>query len=426
MNVLLVGSGGREDALARKITESDVLYSVVTNENPSILKMAKSYIKYDGKIQSVVDFAVRNGIDIAFVSPDDMLNTDMVDNLRKAHIPVASPSFNAAKIETSKEYMRYIMEKYHIKGNIKNKIFTDKYEMENYLRNSDMEYAVKPVGLTGGKGVRVMGLQLNGREDAIKYAGEIIDRDGRVLLEKREIGEEFSIQAFTDGKNVVCMPVVQDYKRLYEDDLGPNTGGMGSISDKNFILPFINIDMVNDARSIISDIVNAMRQEGNEFKGIMYGQFMKSQNGLKVIEINARFADPEAMNVLTLLKSNVVDILLDIYSGTLKNNIVFQSKATVLKYIVPPGYGIKPVETTLNIKPGSETDNFKIYYSSVYGTMDTVKTTKSRALALLGLGDTIHEASNIVEDNLKNIKGDYYIRHDIGTESMISRKIKGI
>ncbi|HIH60025.1 MAG TPA: phosphoribosylamine--glycine ligase [Ferroplasma sp.] len=424
MNVLLVGSGGREDAIARKVRETDNLYSVVTNENPSIIGLSRDVIKYKKNSQEIIDFAKKNKIDIAFVSPDDVLNTDLVDKLSENHIPVASPGQKAAMIETSKEYMRNLMKKYRIKGDIENTIISDKETLQKFFDNNDSEYAVKPIGLTGGKGVRVMGLQLSNVAEAINYASEIIDRDGKVLMEKREIGEEFSIQAFTDSKTVVFMPVVQDYKRLYEDDLGPNTGGMGSISDKNFILPFLSIDVVNEAREILKHIVKSMREEGNPFRGVIYGQFMNTDHGVRVIEINARFADPEGINVLTLLKSNIVDIFLDIYSGTLKNNIKFMNKATVLKYIVPPGYGIKPRETELLIKDRIETDNFKIYYSSVSGTLNKVITTKSRALALIGIGDTIYEASDIVEDNLKYINGDYYIRHDIGTEAMMKGKVK--
>lgn len=424
MNVLLVGSGGREDAIARKVRETDNLYSVVTNENPSIIGLSRDVIKYKKNSQEIIDFAKKNKIDIAFVSPDDILNTDLVDKLSENHIPVASPGKKAAMIETSKEYMRNLMKKYRIKGDIENTIISDKETLQKFFDNNDSEYAVKPIGLTGGKGVRVMGLQLSNVAEAINYASEIIDRDGKVLMEKREIGEEFSIQAFTDSKTVVFMPVVQDYKRLYEDDLGPNTGGMGSISDKNFILPFLSIDIVNEAREILKHIVKSMREEGNPFRGVIYGQFMNTDHGVRVIEINARFADPEGINVLTLLKSNIVDIFLDIYSGTLKNNIKFMNKATVLKYIVPPGYGIKPRETELLIKDRIETDNFKIYYSAVSGTLNKVITTKSRALALIGIGDSIYEASDIVEDNLKYITGDYYIRHDIGTEAMMKGKIK--
>ncbi|MCL4312481.1 MAG: phosphoribosylamine--glycine ligase [Candidatus Thermoplasmatota archaeon] len=424
MNVLLVGSGGREDAIARKVRETDNLYSVVTNENPSIIGLSRDVIKYKKNSQEIIDFAKKNKIDIAFVSPDDILNTDLVDKLSENHIPVASPGQKAAMIETSKEYMRNLMRKYRIKGDIENTIISDKETLKKFFDNNDSEYAVKPIGLTGGKGVRVMGLQLSNVAEAINYASEIIDRDGKVLMEKREIGEEFSIQAFTDSKTVVFMPVVQDYKRLYEDDLGPNTGGMGSISDKNFILPFLSIDVVNEAREILKHIVKSMREEGNPFRGVIYGQFMNTDHGVRVIEINSRFADPEGINVLTLLKSNIVDIFLDMYSGTLKNNIKFMNKATVLKYIVPPGYGVKPRETELLIKDRIETDNFKIYYSAVSGTLNKVITTKSRALALIGIGDSIYEASDIVEDNLKYITGDYYIRHDIGTEAMMKGKIK--
>ena len=425
MNVLLVGSGGREDAIARKIRETDTLYSVIMNYNPSIIRLSKDIMEYSTDSQKIADFARKNKIDIAFIGPDGVLETDLVDRLTENHIPVASPTQKAAKIETSKEYMRSLMKKYRIKGEIENRLITNRVDLEKFFHENDGEYAVKPIGLTGGKGVRVMGLQLNGTAEAMAYASEILERDGKVLLEKRETGEEFSIQAFTDGTHIAFMPVVQDYKRLYEDDLGPNTGGMGSISDKNFTLPFITIDTVNDARDILRKIVDSMKEDGNTFKGVMYGQFMDTSHGVKVIEVNARFADPESINVLTLFKSNLVDVFLDIYSGTLKENLKFLDKATVLKYMVPPGYGIKPVESELTIKDGIESDNFKLYYSSVSGTLNRVKTSTSRALALIGIGDSIYEASDIVEDKLKYISGDYYIRHDIGTEQMLTRKIRG-
>ena len=425
MNVLLVGSGGREDAIARKIRETDTLYSVIMNYNPSIIRLSKDIMEYSTDSQKIADFARKNKIDIAFIGPDGVLETDLVDRLTENHIPVASPTQKAAKIETSKEYMRSLMKKYRINGDIENRLITNRVDLEKFFHENDGEYAVKPIGLTGGKGVRVMGLQLNGTAEAMAYASEILERDGKVLLEKRETGEEFSIQAFTDGRHIAFMPVVQDYKRLYEDDLGPNTGGMGSISDKNFTLPFITIDTVNDARDILRKIVDSMKEDGNTFKGVMYGQFMDTSHGVKVIEVNARFADPESINVLTLFKSNLVDVFLDIYNGTLKENLKFLDKATVLKYMVPPGYGIKPVESELTIKDGIESDNFKLYYSSVSGTLNRVKTSTSRALALIGIGDSIYEASDIVEDKLKYISGDYYIRHDIGTEQMLTRKIRG-
>ncbi|WP_287954726.1 phosphoribosylamine--glycine ligase [Acidiplasma sp.] len=425
MNILLVGSGGREDAIARKINEKDTLYSVILNENPSIIKMSHKYIKYgDNANEFVLNFARENNIDIAFISPDDILNTDLNDYLLENHIPTASPSRKAARIETSKEYMRYIMEKYKIEGNIENYVFDDEDSLKKFFNENNGEYAVKPIGLTGGKGVRVMGLQLSGKDEALDYARYILNRDGKVLIEKKESGEEFSLQALPDGKHLVFMPIAQDYKRLYEGDTGPNTGGMGSITDSNFSLPFLRAGDREIAEGILKKIIYALREEGNPFKGVIYGQFMSTNHGIKVIEINSRFADPEGINVLTLLRSNIVDIFLDIYSETLKNNIKFEKKATVLKYIVPPGYGINPVESELKIGTNLESENFKLYYASVSGTMQTVKTGHSRALALTGISDSIYEASDIVEEHLKYITGSYYIRHDIGTREMIENKIK--
>ncbi len=427
MNILLIGSGGREDAIARKIKEKDTLYSVLLNENPSIIRMSHKYMFYErNNDEKIVEFAKKNNIDIAFIGPDDILNTGLNDTLLNNHIPTASPSRSAARIETSKEYMRYIMNKYNIAGNVPNFIFTDADEAKSFIKENNKEYAIKPIGLTGGKGVMVMGTQLKDKKDAMEYAEYIIKKDGKVLLEEKQNGEEFSLQAFTDGKTVVYAPIAQDYKRLYENDLGPNTGGMGSITDKDFSLPFIRTDQKKKAMKILSDIVNALREEGNPFSGVIYGQFMVNENSLKVIEINSRFADPEGINILTLLKTNIVDIFLDIYSKTLKNDIKFDSMATTLKYIVPFGYGINPVETELLIENNIETDSLKLYYASVSGTMNRVKTTHSRSLALIGIAKSIYEASDIVEQSIHKISGNYYMRHDIGSREMVERKIKNL
>ncbi len=427
MNILLIGSGGREDAIARKINEKDTLYSVLLNENPSIIRMSHKYMFYErNNDEKIVEFAKKNNIDIAFIGPDDILNTGLNDTLLNNHIPTASPSRSAARIETSKEYMRYIMNKYNIAGNVPNFIFTDADEAKSFIKENNKEYAIKPIGLTGGKGVMVMGMQLKDKKDAMEYAEYIIKKDGKVLLEEKQNGEEFSLQAFTDGKTVVYAPIAQDYKRLYENDLGPNTGGMGSITDKDFSLPFIRTDQKKKAMKILSDIVNALREEGNPFSGVIYGQFMVNENSLKVIEINSRFADPEGINILTLLKTNIVDIFLDIYSKTLKNDIKFDSMATTLKYIVPFGYGINPVETELLIENNIETDSLKLYYASVSGTMNRVKTTHSRSLALIGIAKSIYEASDIVEQSIHKISGNYYMRHDIGSREMVERKIKNL
>lgn len=425
IKVLLVGGGGREDAVARSITRSGgELYSVMKNENPSIIRNSKDYrIGDELDYNSILNYALDKKIDIAFVSPDPVLDTPLVDSLSLKGIAVASPSRSAARIETSKEYMRDLLLRNEIPGNIEFRIFKDHEEMACFVRKSDDEFAIKPIGLTGGKGVKVMGEQIGSRDEAISYGDEIIKRNGEVLLEKKVTGEEFSLQVYSDGKHISPMPIIQDYKRAFEGDKGPNTGGMGSISDRDGLLPFIKKETVEEGKNILQRVVDAMREEGIPFKGVMYGQFMQSPEGAKIIEINSRFGDPEGINALTLLEDDFVDILCGISEGNLKTTHQYMKKATVLKYIVPDGYGISPIAGTLEVEPNSEDMNFKIYYAAVSGTMEKVEMSTSRSLALIGIADSIPEASSIVEGKLSRIHGKYAMRHDIGTLGFLNKKM---
>ncbi|SMD30153.1 phosphoribosylamine--glycine ligase [Picrophilus oshimae] len=417
MKIMLVGSGGREDSIARNIALNHELYSVLTNENPSIIKNSKKYIFYDKKRHDLIaDFALKNNIDIAFVSPDGILANGLADDLIKNKIKTASPVKSAAMIETSKAYMRYIMEKYNIPGNIENATFNNKDAARDYI-TSMKDVAVKPIGLTGGKGVKVTGIHLNS-DEAVRYACDIIDRDGQVLIEKKETGEEFSLQAFSDGSHLSFMPVVQDYKRLYEGDHGPNTGGMGSISDRDFSLPFLRKDTPERAKKILNKIIEAMKDENNAFKGIIYGQFMETDNDVKVIEINARFGDPEAINVNYILDDDLGIIFHDILSGNVNRSIKYMRKATVLKYIVPPGYPENPSKVRIKI---DKTLNSDVYYASVSGTLNDVETLGSRSIAIIARGDSIEDAYLKCESDLNAIHGEFYVRHDIGD---IRKKIK--
>ncbi len=423
--VLLIGSGGREDAIARSIVDSDgILYSVMAHKNPSISRISKEFIINDETdYRKILDYSLSIKADMVFVGPDPVLETPLVDELLKKGIPVASPTYEAAKIETSKTFMRDLLSRHNIGGNIMYRKFYEKDEVEKFLNSFDRDVAVKPVGLTGGKGVKVIGEQLRDKREAIEYADQIISRDGIVLIEEKIEGEEFSLQAFTDGKDLSFMPIVQDYKRANEGDTGPNTGGMGSISDRNFSLPFLSANARSQAENIMKDVVRAMNSEGFPFKGVLYGQFMDTVNGVKVVEINARFADPEGINVLSLLKDNFIDILYRIYNGNIKEKLNFEEMATVLKYIVPPGYGSNPVKTRIKINEKIRESEVSIFYASVTGTLYDVETTSSRSLALLSKADDIPTASKNVEDATKYINGNYYMRHDIGTEDFIGMKI---
>lgn len=422
--ILLIGGGGREDAVARKIVESgSELYAALKNRNPSILSLSKEHLICNeldyGKI---ADFADSRKVDLAFIGPDPVLDTPLAAELDKKGILVASPSRNAARIETSKAYMRELLNNHNISGNIFSKLFTDRNELSEFLSSSSMEFAIKPIGLTGGKGVKVMGEHLNGFDESFNYASQLIEKDGQVLLEERLKGEEYTLQVFTDGKKILPTPLAQDFKRAYEGDKGPNTGGMGTITDADGLLPFVSKSSRDKAASIMQDIVTAMAKDGDIFKGVMYGQFMETSEGPKVIEINARFADPESMNILSLFKGDFTELLYSIAEGSLKTGITFDQKATVLKYIVPKGYGTKSEPGTVEINRSGLGQDTRLYYAAVSGTLDKVEMTSSRSLALVGIADSIEEASDVVESNLSNFTGDYFLRHDIGSREMMARK----
>ncbi|MHB1708270.1 MAG: phosphoribosylamine--glycine ligase [Thermoplasmataceae archaeon] len=423
--ILLVGGGGREDAIGRKIVDGGAsLYCVARHLNPSLARISRDYRVMDElSYDRIVQYALEMKIDLMFVGPDPVLETPLVDLASKAGILVPSPSRAAARIETSKEYMRSFLKRNGIRGNIFSRIFSNSREVAEFIRSSDLEFAIKPIGLTGGKGVRVMGVQINSREEAAAYAAEVAARDGKVLLEERIGGEEFSLQVFSDGKSVSPMPLAQDYKRALEGDKGPNTGGMGSITGVDYGLPFIAPACRDSALGIIRSVVHHMNLEGNPFQGVMYGQFMQVNGEAKIVEINARFADPEGINVLYLLDENLPDILFRIADSSLGSYTRFLRKATTLKYIVPNGYGSDPQPGSLEVELANMPEDLQIYYASVSGTPERVQMTSSRALAVIARSETIESASDSVEENMWRIKGDFYVRHDIGSREFLKEKM---
>ncbi|MFA6679741.1 MAG: phosphoribosylamine--glycine ligase, partial [Candidatus Methanomethylophilaceae archaeon] len=303
MKVLTVGGGGREHAAVEALFRSGAeIYAVMKNANPGIIARSKKYKIIDEKnVKDVCAFAKENDVELAYIGPEAPLSVGIVDALEGIGVKCAAPTKAAARIETSKTFMRELVQKYNIAGNLKFASFDNAKDAEAYLKTIDHEIVVKPVGLTGGKGVKVQGEHLHSFQDIMDYIDEIFDNDiggAGVILEERAIGEEFTQMVFCDGKTVSPMPLVQDHKRAYEGDVGPNTGGMGSYTDSNHLLPFVTANERKTAIKIIQDVIDAMTKEGCPYRGPLYGQFMLTVNGPKIIEFNARFGDPEAMNVL--------------------------------------------------------------------------------------------------------------------------------
>lgn len=421
MKILVVGGGGREHAIVAALSRNREaeIYSLMSKRNPGIENLSnRVFIASETDVSAVTRFAESVGVQYAVIGPEAPLEAGVADALEGIGIGCVGPGRAAARLETDKGFCREMMEKHGVAGCPRYRVFKDPADACDFLMEYDEDFAIKPIGLTGGKGVKIMGEHFD-REGAIEYLKNL---SGGVILEERLIGEEFTLMAFVDGKNLVPMPLVQDHKRAFAGDVGPNTGGMGSYSMADHMLPFVTADDYGKALSIMKDSVAMMEKAGHPYKGILYGQFMNTSEGPKVIEFNARFGDPEAMNVLTLLSSDFTDIVEAIVKGTLDScEVTFESRATVCKYLVPEGYPENP--TSGDPIFINETGDARLYYANILEEDGRLYTQTSRTLAFVGMGETLGEAEEIAENAASSVRGAVRYRKDIGTEEVLQRRM---
>ena len=437
LKVLVIGGGAREHAICDIVKKSKniELYSVMSNINPGIESLSKEYLfEKEIEVDKIVEYAINKNIEIVLIGPEAPLESGLTNELILNGVLVCAPKKEAARIETDKEWMRNILKKYEIPGQLKFKCFTDINKAEIFIEDLNGEVVIKPIGLTGGKGVRVSGDHFFNTGEAIEYIGEIIKKKiggkSKVLIEEKAKGEEFTLQAFSDGVSIIPLPLVQDHKRLLPGDKGPNTGGMGSYSLSNGLLPFISKSIYEESAAILQKIIESLNIEKCKFIGPIYGQFMLTSEGPKIIEVNARFGDPEAMNVLPLLSSDYIDLCKAMLNENLsKKHIIIDNKSTVCKYIVPEGYGIKSMideKITLD-EENIKNSGSKLYYASVNKKNNNIYTTSSRSLAIVGISDLLINAEIMCENALRYVKGQHiYIRHDIGTSKLMQSKMNKI
>ena len=450
MRILLISSSARGHAIAEALARSPrkpEIIAICPNRNPGIRKLAAEL-----HLASVMDFpkileiAQKSKPDFAVISDDDPIGAGLADELEKIGIPSIAPKKTLAQIESSKGFTRRLLEKYGIKASPKFFVFErtkNSHKAQEEEKNMmykiidqelDGEYVVKYDALKGGKGVKLSGEHLATVDHGVDYAMDCLDECGRVVIEEKLIGVEFSLMSFVSGTSVVDMPAVQDHKRAYEGDTGPNTGGMGTYSDADHSLPFLESSDLARAKEINRLTAEALMKECQEpYKGILYGGFIAVKDGVRVIEYNARFGDPEALNVLPILSSDFVDICQGIISGELRDDLVnFQKKASVCKYIVPRGYPdnkdqkgefVRFPDIGRDVWPNAPTEDACIYYGDVSEDKDgTLHLGGSRTAGIVGIGSTIAEAGAIVEKLCEQVEGPIRFRKDIGTVPLVQKR----
>jgi phosphoribosylamine--glycine ligase len=414
---LLVGGGGREHAIARALAPDCDLYACASNRNPGIARLADGFESVaETDAAAVVDYAESVGATLAVVGPESALAAGVADALDDAGVYTFGPRAAKARIETDKVFQREFMHEEGIPGCPDFAAFDDTEAACDYIDEYDGDLAVKPAGLTGGKGVKVIGDQVT-REEAKAYLRE--SEYDRVVLEERLVGEEFTLQAFVANGELRTTPAVQDHKRAYEGDEGPNTGGMGSYSDATPELPFMTAADYDAAVDVLEATVDAL----DGYKGVLYGQFMLGADGPKVVEFNARFGDPESMNTLPVLETPFLDVLTAARDGDSLPELSFSPQATVCKYAVPEGYPTSPDAGARIEVDESSVGDALLFYASVDERENGLYTTTSRSFAVVGHGDDVAAAEERAEAALAGVDDGFHVRHDIGTADLIQRRV---
>lgn len=434
--LVIIGSGAREHALAEVMELSPsapVISCLGSAINPGIVGICSNTggTYRTGAItnpEESLSIAEACGADLMVIGPEAPLAAGTADLLRAKGFAVLGPDRALARIETSKSWARELLESCVPEACPKYFVVHSIGEAEKALVKLGTDFVIKADGLTGGKGVKVSGDHLASHDEAIDYCRELLPDEGYYcVIEDKLIGEEFSLMTLTDGKVCIHMPAVQDHKRAYPGDTGPNTGGMGSYTGAGGILPFLEKDDIMKARVLNEAVVRALgKVSGKPYRGVLYGGFMAVADGVKIVEYNARFGDPEALNLMTLFTGDAAELFYQAGTGTLPEDIdyaeLFSEKASVCKYAVPTGYPTSPVKGT-PIDISGVTEKVKLYLGSVDSSGGNLVLGGSRTAAVAALGSTISEAEAATEEAVSSIGGELFHRPDIGTDELVEKRI---
>lgn len=416
MKVLVIGSGGREHAICYAVSKSKLVDKIyIAPGNDGISEAERVNISATDN-ESLLKFALENKIDLTIVGPEVSLSNGIVNLFKENNLKIFGPTKEAARIESSKEYAKELMKKYNI-PTAKYETFSNFDEAVNYVKKEGAPIVIKFDGLAAGKGVSVCNSvteATNALKDMLlnKVFGE-----GKVIIEEFLSGVEFSYMCFVDNENVYPLALSQDHKRAFDNDEGNNTGGMGAYSP----LPFISKDDEEYAlNNIMKKTALALKEDNAPFTGLLYGGLMKCKDGIKVIEFNCRFGDPETEVVLPRLTSDFCLAILDLLNHK-KPHLTWSDKVTLGIVLASRGYPSNYEKH--HLIENLDKVNGKIFYMGVKKEEDNIYTNGGRVLIVTSSGLTIKEAHDNCLNEVKKIKCDnLFYRSDIGHIGMEEEK----
>ena len=434
-NILVIGSGSREVSIIKKILQDNKSQNIIcigTHNNPFILENCELYIFQNYNVNEFYNFLEnKNNIDFAIIGPEAPLELGFADILENKNIPCLGPLKLYANIETSKIYARNFIDQCGLSKYSPKYTVLDNVQNINNILSDFNKIVIKKDGLCGGKGVKVEDIDFT-KNDISNILNEDLKNNKKLLIEEKLEGKEFSLMTITDGNNNFGhFPPIHDYKRLNNNNEGPNTGSMGCLIDSNNNLPFLNENDLNIANKINENIIKNLNLLGDKnnckigYRGILYGSFIKSKDGnIYIIEFNSRFGDPESIVALSLLKNNFIELCNQIENRNLQTKLVFEKKAMISIYLVPKTY------------PFPSKDKYDIYLDDsikddiIFGHVEKnnnhLYSLSSRSLVLSVKDECLNHCFKKIYNKIKLVKGFLKFRNDIGSEFLSKYEQAGV
>ncbi len=423
MKILIVGSGGREHSIAWKLSQSENVSEIICAPgNAGSDKIARNINIRPEDIKSILKFALEEKPDLVLIGPEIPLSLGLTDLLQSNNILVFGPNQKAAEIESSKAFSKKLMKDANV-PTAEFEIFDNPQKAKDFVSNKDKKWVVKASGLAAGKGVIISSEKIS----AIEAISQIMEKNtfgnaGNIcVIEEFLEGQEASLLVFTDGENIFPLPPAQDHKQIFENDLGPNTGGMGSYSPA----PILPINLQKKAiESIIKPIINNLSAQGRIYRGILYAGLMIKENELKVLEFNCRFGDPECQPIMMRIKGDLLPMLIDTAKGDIsKSNLEYYDEPAVCVVMSAGGYpgSYETGKIIYGIDETNKMEDVMVFHAGTSINNDgKIVTSGGRVLGITSKGPTLSSAINSAYGAAETIKWkDCYYRKDIGSKAIL-------